>query len=379
MNHVSRHVRPMQLPGLVLAVALALAAPAAPAADPFEMAWRELAQGVWVGVRPVSYRSPVMTNTTVVIGEKGVLVFDGAGFAIQGERLLAKASELTDKPITHVAISHWHGDHSMGDPAILEKFPGAEVISHEFTAAYIASPNMDAVEPRDLEAESEYRAKVQKALDTGVRSDGTPVTPTMRAFYEELLANFDFVGEQIPRRKVTRPTRTMTDRLVVDLGGRTAELRHVAPGNTKGDMLPWLPDEEILATGDVVVRPTPYGFFSYPGSWAKVLRELKAYDAKFIVPGHGDVMTDTAYIDLLAATMDLVADQVDAQAKTGKTLDETRAAMDWSSVEERFTGGDAMLAYLFNAWFKTPIVEAQYNLSTGKDNESLDAAEPPGG
>ena len=167
----------------------------------------------------------------------------------------------------------------------------------------------------------------------------------------------------------------MTDRLEIDLGGRTVELRHLAPGNTKGDMILWLPEEKILATGDIVVRPTPYGFFSYPRSWAAVLRELKTFNAKYIIPGHGEVMTDTAYLDLLAETMDLVATQVDAQAKAGKSLDETRAAIDWSSVEQRFTAGDSMLAFLFNIWFKTPIVEAQYNLSTGKDNESLEA--PP--
>jgi cyclase len=374
MNTDSGVARRLRFLGFLAAALLAV--PAARAADPFEMEWRELARNVWVGIRPVSYRAPVITNTTVVIGERGVFVFDAAGFALQGERLVKKVAELTDKPITHVAISHWHGDHSMGVHKVLERFPDAEVISHEFTARYIASPNMDSVPPRDLKAEGEYRARVEKALASGVRSDGTPVTPTMRAFYTDLLADFDFVGEEVARRQVTRPTRTMTDRLVVDLGGRSVELRHIAPGNTKGDMFLWLPDERILATGDIVVRPTPYGFFSYPKSWAAVLRELKSFDAEYIIPGHGEVMTDTAYIDLLAETMDLVAAQVDAQAKAGKSLDETRAAMDWSPVEERLTGGDSMLALLFNIWFRTPIVEAQYQLSTGKDNESLEAPPP---
>ncbi len=358
-----------------LTIAALLATPVARAADAMEMQWRELSSGVWVGVRPISHRSPVMTNTTVVIGEKGVFVFDGAGFALQGERLVSKVAELTDKPITHIAISHWHGDHSMGLSEVLEKYPDAEVISHEFTARYIASPNMDTVPPRDLKAEAEYRAKVEKALATGIRSDGSPVTPSFRAFFEDLLANFDFVNEQISHRQVTRPTRTMTDRLEIDLGNRKLELRHIARGNTKGDMFLWLPAERILATGDIVVAPTPFGFFSYPQSWAGVLRELKALGATTIVPGHGDVMTNAAYLDLLAETMDLVAAQVDTQAKAGKTLDESRAAMDWSSVESRFTGGDPLLAFLFNIWFKTPIVEAQFNLSTGKDNESLEA--PP--
>jgi glyoxylase-like metal-dependent hydrolase (beta-lactamase superfamily II) len=353
--------------------ALMLAASAAHAADPFDMAWRELAPGVWVGERPVSYRTPVMTNTTVVIGETGVLVFDAAGLAIQGERLVDKLAELTDKPVTHVAISHWHGDHSMGNYRLLDKYPDAQVIAHEFTARYIASPNGDRVQPRDVKAEEDYRAKVRKALETGVRSDGTPVTPRMRAFYVELLEHFDFVNRELERRQVTKPTHTMTDRLVIDLGGRTAELRHIAPGNTKGDMFLWLPAEKILATGDIVVRPTPYGFFSYPKSWASVLRELKTLGATTIVPGHGEIMSDTAYLDLLAETMDLVATQVDAAARAGKSLEETRAAMDWSPVERRFTGEDELLPFLFNIWFKTPIVEAQYNLSTGKDNESLEA------
>jgi glyoxylase-like metal-dependent hydrolase (beta-lactamase superfamily II) len=370
-------MRPRHALAVAAALAASLAAPASRAADPFEMEWRELARDVWVGIRPVSYRSPVMTNTMVVIGSQGVLVFDAAGFAIQGERLVRKVAELTDKPITHVAISHWHGDHSMGDYEVLEKFPDAEVIAHEFTARYNASPNGEKVEPRDPEAEAEYRARVEKALATGVRSDGTPVTPKMRDFYVELLEHFDFVSEEIQRRQLMPPTRTMTDKAVIDLGGRTVELRHIAPGNTKGDVILWLPDEKILATGDIVVRPTPYGFFSYPRSWASVLRELKTFDAKYIVPGHGDVMTDTAYVDLLAETMDLVADQVEAAVKAGKSLDETRAAMDWTPVEKRFVGDDGMLAFLFNLWFKTPIVEAQYNLSSGKDNESMEAPEVP--
>jgi glyoxylase-like metal-dependent hydrolase (beta-lactamase superfamily II) len=362
---------------MVAALTSCLASTAARAADPFEMEWRELASGVWVGERPVSYRSPVMTNTTVVIGEKGVLVFDAAGFAIQGERLVKKVAELTDRPITHIAISHWHGDHSMGNYKVLEKFPAAEVIAHDFTARYNASPNGEKAEPRDPKQEAEYRARVEKALATGVRSDGTPVTPQMRAYYVELLEHYEFLNEEVARRGVTPPTRTMTDRVVIDLGGRTAELRHIAPGNTKGDVFLWLPAEKILATGDIVVRPTPYGFYSYPRSWAAVLRELKGYGAKYIVPGHGGVMTDTTYLDLLAETMDLVADQVDAAVKAGKTLDETRAAMDWTPVEQRFVGDDGLLPFLFNIWFKTPIVEAQYNLSSGKDNESLEAPEAP--
>jgi len=354
-------------------VATVFAAETARAGDPFELDWRELDKGVFVGVRPVSYRSPVVGNTTIVIGRKGVLVFDAAGFALQGERLVAKVRELTDLPVTHIAISHWHDDHHLGDYKVLEAFPDAELISHEFTARAMASPLMgdiDGPDDADLAAQKEV---IRAMVETGNRPTGEPLSDQAKAFYAETLQYYDLVNNDIKRAKISTPTKTVTGKLVIDLGGRKAELRHIAPGNTKGDLFLWLPKEKFLATGDIVVRPTPYGFYSYPKSWATVLREIKTYRAKTIVPGHGDIMTDTAYLDLLAETMDLVAREVDRLAAQGKTLDEVRAAMDFSSVEERFTHGDAIVTRIFDFWFKTPIVEAEYNLGTGKDNESLDA------
>jgi glyoxylase-like metal-dependent hydrolase (beta-lactamase superfamily II) len=355
----------------IVAVATLVSAPAL-AADPFTMEWKELAKGVWVGVRPVSYRTPVLCNTVVVIGKKGVLVFDAAGFAIQGERLVEKVAELTDKPITQIVVSHWHGDHSNGLHKVLEKYPDAQVISHSFTAKAVASP-LAAIPPRDLEAESAYRERVKKTLATGIRSNGDPLTPSLRKSLEDSLEYYDAVNEQVDRMKINVATVFADSLMKIDLGGKKVELRHIAPGNTRGDLFLWLPKEKILATGDIVVSPTPYGFFSYPQSWSGVLRDLKKFPARYIVPGHGDVMTDTSYLDLLAETMDLVVAEVDPPAKAGKSLEEVRAEVAWTPVEARFTGGDDMLAFIFNIWFKTPIVEAEYNLAIGKDNESLEA------
>jgi len=351
------------------------ASAAMPAGDPFELEWRELAPGVWAGVRPMSWRQPVVGSTVVVIGKTGVLVYDPAGFALQGERLVRKVAELTELPITHLAVSHWHDDHHLGVYKVLEKFPKAELIAQEFTARAVASPLMGDIDgPSDEELKAQ-RESMRKALETGTRSDGTPVTESAREYYADVLRYGESVVADMRRAKVSVPTATVKDRRIVDLGGRQVELRHIAPGNTKGDLFLWLPEERILATGDIVVRPTPYGFGSYPRTWAGVLRDLKALEPRVIVPGHGDILTDTAYLDLLAETMDLVVKQVDPRVAEGKDLEEIRAAFDWSPVEEPFTGGDAMRARLFELWFKTPIVEAEYNEATGKGNESLDLPE----
>ncbi|MGD9800543.1 MAG: MBL fold metallo-hydrolase [Parvularculaceae bacterium] len=342
------------------------------AADPFEFEWTRLSDGVWAGVRPVSYNAPPTGTTLIVIGENGVLLFDPAGTPLVGERVLAKVADLTDLPVTHMVISHWHGDHSQGAYRILEKFPDAEIIAHEFTASAIRSP-LNAFTPPDEAANEASRSRLKNALATGKRSNGDDVTPAMRAYFTNALDYFDLVDSEVRALKPIDPNRTFADALTIDLGGRRVELRHMGPGNTAGDVIAYLPAEKILATGDVVVRPTPYGFYSHPRSWIEVLKQLRTLPADYIVPGHGEIMTDMAYLDLLIDALSFVADNVDRLVKSGKTLDEVREALDWSAIEPRFTGDDALLALFFDGWFKTPIVEAEYKIAGGADSEPLDA------
>lgn len=358
---------------MLLIGALAAWAAAAPAvADPFDLDWRELAPGVWAGPRPTSYDAPVIGTPVVVIGKKGVFIFDPAGFAIEGERVAAKVAELTDLPVTHMAISHWHDDHSLGLWTILKKYPDAEVIAHEFTAKAFVSPIMGDTKAPDPETQQANRARVEKALAEGKRSNGDPLTPAMRDYYEKILRYDSLINAELDRSKIPTPTKAFSDRIEIDLGGRKVDLVHFGPGNTNGDIVMWLPKEKILASGDAVVSPTPYGFFSHPASWAKSLRAMRALGPKIIIPGHGEIMEDYAYLDAVIDLMDFVATRVGALAAQGKTIEETRAAIDWSEFDGRIAKGDAFLAVFFDGWFKTPIVEAAYKEAKGEDSEPLD-------
>lgn len=346
------------------------------AGDPFDMEWRELAEGVWAGVRPNSYYPPVLGTPVIVIGEAGVLLFDPAGAALQGERVAAKVAELTDLPVTHMAVSHWHGDHSLGLYKILEKHPDAEVIAHEFTARAFISPIMGDNKAPDAETQKAERARLETALRTGKRSNGEPFTPAIRAYYQNALDHFDLVNAELDRSKTAAPTKTFADRLLIDLGGRRVELIHLGPGNTNGDIILHLPKERIVAAGDAIVRPTPYGFFSHPRSWIEVLEKIKALKPRVVIPGHGEIMRDLHYVDLLAESLTLVVDQTEAAVRAGKSLDETRALIDWARVEPRFIREESILAVFFDGWFKTPIVEAAYAEARGEESEKLNP-DPP--
>jgi hypothetical protein len=65
-------------------------------------------------------------SSMVVVGENGILVTDPS-FSPRAEELKAEIEKITDKSVTHVALSHEHFDHIGGT----EVFDGAEIIMQE--------------------------------------------------------------------------------------------------------------------------------------------------------------------------------------------------------------------------------------------------------
>ena len=113
---------------------------------PFSIEFEELATGVWLGIRPDSPRFPVMGNTIFVISEDGVVVFDGGGMPIMADKVIGKIRSLTDKPVTHVITSHWHGDHNFGVFRFAEEFPPVPFIAHEFTRDVMNSTRISYID-----------------------------------------------------------------------------------------------------------------------------------------------------------------------------------------------------------------------------------------
>src|SRR5579862_2418107 len=67
-------------------------------------------------------------NSTVVIGDAGVLVVVAKATADGGKALVAEIAKLTPKPITHVILTHSDGDHING----LAGFPdGLTIVAHK--------------------------------------------------------------------------------------------------------------------------------------------------------------------------------------------------------------------------------------------------------
>lgn len=356
----------------VLSFCAACLSPAFAEEGLFELTWREVAKGVFVGGREDALRYPVVANTTIVIGKRGVLVFDGGGYAAQGEQVLAKIQAETEKPVTHLVISHWHGDHHRGAAPIIESFPGVEIVAHRFTCAAMADGPERRVEEGEAGLDATYDA-VKSAVDSGKWFDESDLSDAEKTYFSQMVADYPEYKAQLARMKVTPPTRAIDETTIIDLGERKVTLFQAGRGNTAGDIALYLPKEKVLSTGDIVVAPVPYGFGSYPREWARVVRQFASLPAKTIVPGHGPIMQDASYLKRLAAMLDDVAAQADASKAAGA---DAAPKFSFEAHDAAFTEGDPVKSRLFDMFFKQPIVSAALNEARGEaaKNEPLDGA-----
>jgi glyoxylase-like metal-dependent hydrolase (beta-lactamase superfamily II) len=333
--------------------------------DLFEFQFEEIATDVWVGVRPDGPRFPVMGNTTFVISSEGVVVFDGGGAPAMADQLIEKIRSLTDKPVTHVVTSHWHGDHNFGVYRFAEEFDNVQFIAHRFTAEVMDSPRIAYIDfsPTFYERNAEV---LEATAETGKDAEGNEVTEQDRLSYVRMLADRHLIEPEYQRLRVTPPNVIFDDSYTIQSGDRTIELLHLGHANTAGDIVMWLADEKIVATGDIVVLPTPYAFNVPPRPWAQTLRNIKDLDYDILVPGHGEIQRDTQYVDLIIEAANSIADQRDRMIAEGMSAEDVETALDFSAFEERFTGGDDYLTLFYDQWYEGPFRSAAMKALTGE-------------
>ena len=93
------------------------------------------------------------------------------------------------------------------------------------------------------------------------------------------------------RAKAQVPTDVFEGRVDIDIGDKHIEMIHVG-GHTPGSSIVWLPDEQILFSGDNIFQGRyPFLPTAKVEKLMEVLRWLPSLNARIIVPGHGALCT----------------------------------------------------------------------------------------
>ena len=208
-------------------------------------------------------------NSGVIIGDDSVMVIEAQATPRLANKVIEKIRTVTDKPISHVVLTHYHAVRVLGASAF-----GAEQIIMGDTARAMV------VERGQEDWDSEFQR------------------------FPRLFEGH----ESIPG--LTWPTTTFSEDMSVYLGNRRIELMHLGRAHTAGDIVIHVPDENVMFTGDIVeYHSACYCGDGHFADWGDTLDNIAAFDVDAIAPGRGDALIGK---EMVEAAITLTRDFIDS-------------------------------------------------------------------
>ncbi|MGR3455673.1 MBL fold metallo-hydrolase [Pseudooceanicola sp.] len=206
-------------------------------------------------------------NTGVIIGDESVMIVEAQATPRLARKVIDCVRSVTDKPISHLVMTHYHAVRVLGASA----YGAREVIMSDVAAAMVEERGQE-------DWESEF------------------------ARFPRLFQGH----EEIPG--LTRPTTTFSEGMTVYLGKRRVDIMKLGRAHTAGDAVVWVPDQEVMFTGDIVeYHSACYCGDGHFGDWPETLANIAAFAPKSIAPGRGDALVGEEMVaQAIAATADFV-------------------------------------------------------------------------
>jgi glyoxylase-like metal-dependent hydrolase (beta-lactamase superfamily II) len=208
-------------------------------------------------------------NTGVIIGDDGVIVVDAQATPVMAQLVIDRVREVTDKPIKYVVLSHYHAVRVLGASA----YRAQDVLASETCRAMIAERGRE-----DWDSEFARFPRLFRAAET------------------------------IPG--LTWPSVTFKDRMTLYLGRRRVELLHIGRAHTAGDIVAWVPDANVVFSGDIIeYKSACYCGDAHFTDWPATLSRLGAFKADALVPGRGDALVGASTVEEgISLTRDFLRD-----------------------------------------------------------------------
>lgn len=328
---------------------------------------QKLAEGVYAVIRKDLPGLMVDANNVFIINDDDVIVVDANGAPAITKEVLAALRKLTNKPVKYVINTHYHDDHIRGNQVYRDAFPGVEFIGHEFAREYL--PNQGAVNRKGfLEGAPQFANDLRGLMAKNKSIGGWDLTEEERASLNSDLRLIGVVLSEGAQAQTVLPTITVKDRLTLHRGSRVIDIRHLGNGHTAADLVVHLPKEGIVITGDLVVWPIPLvgNPQSHIGEWAATLEKLRALQPAIIVPGHGPVMGDDAYLKLMANLFASIKQQTAAAVARGEMLEQARKSVNLDEFRKQFAGDSPARKVAFSMYVAGPAVAAAYREAATK-------------
>jgi glyoxylase-like metal-dependent hydrolase (beta-lactamase superfamily II) len=359
---------------VLFAIALLLAAPGTVSAqqstaevDIAPFVAHEINPKVHLLATPDDWYAAAIGNVILIEQSDGFVVVDSGTSAGNGRAVVRYAKSLANKPIKAVMITHWHNDHPQGISAIRDAYPKVRIIATRGTEAGMLGPESYDVGYRpDAKFDQASLKLLQSSQDNYRKVLDDPATPSDRKErIRKALVQFDQMKKDFVGTYIVPPTETFERELVIGDREIPVHMMFLGRANTEGDAIAWLPRQKIVASGDIVVSPWPFGFGSYSGDWIQALGKIKALGFTTLIPGHGAPQNDVSYLDKLIAAMGNLRTQIFPLAKAGMSLDDVKKKVDFSKSIALFGDAPRDKANVQSLFFD-PMIGSVYKEALGR-------------
>lgn len=249
-------------------------------------------------------------NIGAVVGDDGIVIVDDQ-YAPLAEKIEAALKGITDKPVRFVINTHWHLDHTGGNPAFSK------------TATIIAQEN------------------VRKRMKTGgVAGNGGSIR---------------FEHEPSPASGL--PIITFEQDVTVHLNGEDIKAIHFPSGHTDGDSIIFFPKANVVHMGDDFWRNGfPFVDLGSGGSVKGLAKAVEQAISKLppdvkVIPGHGELSTledVRKYVKMLQDTT-AVVEKALADKKTLDQMKQEKLLEPWKEWAGDFVNSDVFLETIVNS------------------------------
>jgi cyclase len=238
--------------------------------------FQKVGNGVWAAIaRPGSGAS---SNSGIVDIGASSLVFDTSMTPRSAKDLRAAARILSDKEPLEVVNSHWHLGHTLGNRI----FGGCTIRGTRVTQELLSRHGANVAASVNDPGWSRAAAAVEAQRDSEDR-------PLYREELTSLAAARRDLADSRGAVDVRPPDETFRGRFVYP--GHRDVLIVEGAGHSESDTILFVPDEEVMFTGDLVVAGShPDLRSSDPERWIEALGRIETARPRVLVPGHGPVV-----------------------------------------------------------------------------------------
>jgi len=273
-------------------------------------------------------------NASIFVNSEDVLVVDAHSKPSAAASLIAQIKrEVTTKPVRYLVNTHFHWDHSQGDPAYRAAGGKVEIIASEATKQLLAQnarnrlkENLDGV-PQIIDGLKSRMSKSRSASE--------------RAFLQEQIQLAE--AYQIEMRNFTPqvPDITFAQSHVIKDRAHDLHIEFHGRAHTAGDVVVFCPQQRAVATGDAVIGFLPNINDGYPRDWPKTITSISGLTADKILPGHGPLQSSQQRMTQFRNYIEELTGIVEAAKKAGKPLEEGQKSITVTSLKTLQSNGFA--------------------------------------